>query len=440
MVQSALRFSDPGTPTGMRSVAQSACTTADDGQLGGFPSALGHHNAEGGDEGGSGIASPGCARTQARSRLAPPSPQWPLAGGPPDFFSRSLQGPAGAHGTGYRGVRKSQIVPLDDIRIPTAAASASASAGVGHDSDDDDGEKSGGGAGSLGEPEATEPSPEPGVGPSSARSTADRHTGMKPPRVGTGIGGGGGGGDGRLRSRSDAGGAAASWHPGQQLGELRVSATSQSATDTSVDMLSSLEHPGALGGHAGVMGGEGEPAEPTANGGLFKLFKGKNQKKNQILPIPGKKGARSSRGNNAADVAFKNLGPPAVGRASMPARLPAGSPQPLDYEALHDSDDSPDEDGGDGGDDGAAAQLGEAGGGDGGSAQEDDTCPVCLDESPNVVLRKCGHRLCLGCAQDLCKRHVLTPVLCPYCRSVIAGFTGAAMGTPPATAAPLAVA
>lgn len=53
---------------------------------------------------------------------------------------------------------------------------------------------------------------------------------------------------------------------------------------------------------------------------------------------------------------------------------------------------------------------------------DEDVCPVCLDEVPNVQLRRCSHRLCLGCAKDLCKRHNLTPALCPCCRSVITGF------------------
>ena len=56
------------------------------------------------------------------------------------------------------------------------------------------------------------------------------------------------------------------------------------------------------------------------------------------------------------------------------------------------------------------------------SAENDDTCPVCLDEPPHLLLLNCKHRLCLGCARDLTQRHNLTPALCPYCRTVIAGF------------------
>ncbi|GAX83212.1 hypothetical protein CEUSTIGMA_g10638.t1 [Chlamydomonas eustigma] len=54
--------------------------------------------------------------------------------------------------------------------------------------------------------------------------------------------------------------------------------------------------------------------------------------------------------------------------------------------------------------------------------EDEDTCPVCLDESPVLQLIKCNHGLCTGCARDLCTRHNLTPALCPYCRTVIAGF------------------
>ncbi|KAG1672832.1 hypothetical protein FOA52_004636 [Chlamydomonas sp. UWO 241] len=515
MVQSALRFSDPGTPTGLRSAARSAHTTANDGQLG-FPSAL-DHSLEWGDKGSNRDASPGRTLAQVRARLALPA----TAPHPTHLRSRSLQWPAGAAPLGYRGARKSQLAPFDIIRMPTAPSSfanasaaaaaatphlesasplnlldagivgsrppsphlpgqalrgggvgvasssnrhgspanrhsvgghaASTSGGMsgGHESNDDDADDSG----SLGEPE---PSPEPGIGfgPSSSGGGAAAALSLcvppslRPLRVGSGscgVGVGGCGGDASMRPRwsADTGADAASgqrgaadatsWHPGQ-LSELRASVTSQSATE----MLSSLEgQQGALGGHAGVMGGEAELAEPTANGGLFKLFKSK--KKNQILPIPGHKGSRIGSRSAAAGAEFKNLSPPAAGRMSMPGRMSTGSLQPLDYEALDDSDASLDEDGA------AAQHLGEvaeeegASGGQG--AQEDDTCPVCLDESPNVVLRTCGHRLCLGCAQDLCKRHVLTPVLCPYCRSVISGFTGApqpkaaAAGTVAASAA-----
>ncbi len=54
--------------------------------------------------------------------------------------------------------------------------------------------------------------------------------------------------------------------------------------------------------------------------------------------------------------------------------------------------------------------------------EDEDTCPVCLDEPSNLQLLKCNHALCMGCAKDLCTRLSLTPALCPYCRTVIAGF------------------
>jgi hypothetical protein len=54
--------------------------------------------------------------------------------------------------------------------------------------------------------------------------------------------------------------------------------------------------------------------------------------------------------------------------------------------------------------------------------EDDDICPVCLDETPVLQLIQCNHVLCMGCAKDLCTRHNLTPALCPYCRAVISGF------------------
>ncbi len=85
--------------------------------------------------------------------------------------------------------------------------------------------------------------------------------------------------------------------------------------------------------------------------------------------------------------------------------------------------------GGEGRQDGAkgAAPADGAGGVHAGEAEEDeDVCPVCLDELPNISMVKCTHRLCLSCAKDLCKRHQLTPALCPMCRDVIPGFALAA--------------
>ncbi|KAJ9509326.1 hypothetical protein QJQ45_001784 [Haematococcus lacustris] len=62
-----------------------------------------------------------------------------------------------------------------------------------------------------------------------------------------------------------------------------------------------------------------------------------------------------------------------------------------------------------------------------GGVEDDQTCPVCLDEAPDIQLQRCGHSLCVSCARDLCKRHFLTPALCPYCRSLIAGFKAKAV-------------
>ena len=107
---------------------------------------------------------------------------------------------------------------------------------------------------------------------------------------------------------------------------------------------------------------------------------------------------------------------------------------PRTSHSLRKGDTAPDDDCGDdsngeyGSDGGSVDEAGGGGGaaGDGG-ADDDDTCPVCLDEPPNLQLLQCHHRLCLGCARDLTQRHALTPVLCPYCRTVIAGFQLAAV-------------
>ncbi|GIM07792.1 hypothetical protein Vretimale_11835 [Volvox reticuliferus] len=56
------------------------------------------------------------------------------------------------------------------------------------------------------------------------------------------------------------------------------------------------------------------------------------------------------------------------------------------------------------------------------NANDEDVCPVCLDEAPNLLVQTCRHQLCMDCARDLVKRHSLTPALCPYCRGIISGF------------------
>ena len=71
----------------------------------------------------------------------------------------------------------------------------------------------------------------------------------------------------------------------------------------------------------------------------------------------------------------------------------------------HDGEDADvlgagDDDGADGAsDDGSSLDetLGANGGGKlNGDSDHDDTCPVCLDEPPNLELLKCHHRLCVG--------------------------------------------
>ncbi|GFR45057.1 hypothetical protein Agub_g6430 [Astrephomene gubernaculifera] len=53
---------------------------------------------------------------------------------------------------------------------------------------------------------------------------------------------------------------------------------------------------------------------------------------------------------------------------------------------------------------------------------EEDVCPVCLEDAPNLLVQACRHPLCINCARDLVKRHSLTPALCPYCRGIISSF------------------
>ncbi len=58
----------------------------------------------------------------------------------------------------------------------------------------------------------------------------------------------------------------------------------------------------------------------------------------------------------------------------------------------------------------------------GAEAAEDETCGVCLDAGTFVDVRRCGHRLCLDCAQELVRMHEFKLALCPFCRAPIRGF------------------
>jgi Zinc finger, C3HC4 type (RING finger) len=53
---------------------------------------------------------------------------------------------------------------------------------------------------------------------------------------------------------------------------------------------------------------------------------------------------------------------------------------------------------------------------------EEELCEICYDAAPAVMLRDCGHMLCVGCAGALCRLHHFRPGLCPFCRSVISGI------------------
>lgn len=56
---------------------------------------------------------------------------------------------------------------------------------------------------------------------------------------------------------------------------------------------------------------------------------------------------------------------------------------------------------------------------------DDQACGVCLDAAPAVSLRRCGHKMCLGCCRRLCGRNALQPPSCPFCRAAIGGFAAA---------------
>jgi hypothetical protein len=73
------------------------------------------------------------------------------------------------------------------------------------------------------------------------------------------------------------------------------------------------------------------------------------------------------------------------------------------------------------------AGVGGVGGGRSGgcsAAREAEACGVCLEEQPGLLLRlhPCGHSLCGRCGVLLVRLIAGKPALCPYCRTVIAGF------------------
>lgn len=52
----------------------------------------------------------------------------------------------------------------------------------------------------------------------------------------------------------------------------------------------------------------------------------------------------------------------------------------------------------------------------------ENSCGVCLDEGDFLTIERCGHTLCVSCAQELVKLQDFQPALCPFCRSPIKGF------------------
>ena len=57
------------------------------------------------------------------------------------------------------------------------------------------------------------------------------------------------------------------------------------------------------------------------------------------------------------------------------------------------------------------------------SILEQEACGVCLDHMPNMMVRGCSHSLCSSCATSLCELVRDKPLLCPFCRGVVLGFT-----------------
>lgn len=54
--------------------------------------------------------------------------------------------------------------------------------------------------------------------------------------------------------------------------------------------------------------------------------------------------------------------------------------------------------------------------------EDEDMCDVCMDSNNLAYIKPCSHRLCVGCAKEICARQPGGLVLCPFCRGPIAGF------------------
>jgi hypothetical protein len=49
-------------------------------------------------------------------------------------------------------------------------------------------------------------------------------------------------------------------------------------------------------------------------------------------------------------------------------------------------------------------------------------CDVCFEEGALLQIRPCAHVLCVGCARRMCAALTTQPMLCPFCRTCVAGF------------------
>eukprot|EP00798_Chlamydomonas_sp_ICE-L_P004073 gene4073-14167_t len=56
------------------------------------------------------------------------------------------------------------------------------------------------------------------------------------------------------------------------------------------------------------------------------------------------------------------------------------------------------------------------------ASSSDSECGICFAGSPDMAIAGCHHRLCISCAEELCKRVDETPAHCPFCRTIIRGF------------------
>lgn len=56
------------------------------------------------------------------------------------------------------------------------------------------------------------------------------------------------------------------------------------------------------------------------------------------------------------------------------------------------------------------------------SAEDDESCGVCLDGAARVELAPCRHALCAACARQLVNMGSKRPPVCPFCRVHIQGF------------------